>query len=227
MTSPVQATKVPKPLSEEALQCLWKDLNETYFFRRLPSIRIVWSSRLTSTAGLFVSHNGPRSRYVPLKERHGHGREIRLSLPLHHRQAIREIRNTLAHEMIHQWQFDVKKNRPSHGQEFRRMMGIMNENGMAISVYHTFHLEVQALGKYRWECVQCGQFYIRQRKTLSPKRHLCGNCRGTLRAIDPRFKDETLWETKRPDSQPGGQPFGGVGATNQGTLPIQLSLEFP
>ena len=111
------------PLSLEDLQTLWRSLNALYFDNRLPPIEIQWSTRLTSSVGLFVSRTGPRTLHVLPETCHGSGRVIRLSLPLLREQPLAEIRGTLAHEMIHQWQFDVKKCYPSHGREFRRAGG--------------------------------------------------------------------------------------------------------
>ena len=42
----------------------------------------------------------------------------------------RSCQGTLAHEMIHQWEFDIRKRRPSHGPLFREMMERMNEAGL-------------------------------------------------------------------------------------------------
>ena len=115
------------PLSVEHLQTIWRELNTSYFGDRLPAIEIQWSNRLTASAGLFRSRTGPRTSWVAPEERHGKGRVIRLSIPLLSGQSFEEIRGTLAHEMIHQWQFDVKKWCPSHGPEFRRIMALMND----------------------------------------------------------------------------------------------------
>ncbi|NWF71859.1 MAG: SprT-like domain-containing protein [Nitrospirae bacterium] len=178
------------PISTEQLQKIWSDLNGQYFYGALPSIVIVWSRRLTSSAGMFVSHRGPRPRLTqdglcpPAK------REIRLSLPLLLQAAQasgdneREIVNTLAHEMIHQWQYDTLKRRPNHGVDFLRKMTEMNRDGaLAITTYHSLQKEVLALTRFVWRCRQCGQVYRRQRRTIQPRRHHCGSCRGALQEL--------------------------------------------
>ena len=111
------------------------------------------------------------------------GRVIRLSVPLLSGQFFEEIRGTLAHEMIHQWQFDVKKWCPSHGREFRRIMALMNADGLGITIYHTLAEETRASAKFTWHCAWCGHAYHRQRNTLSTKRHRCGLCRGPLQEM--------------------------------------------
>ncbi len=185
------------PLSLEELQSLWSSLNASYFDSRLPPIDIQWSRRLTSSVGLFVSRTGPRTLQVLPETRHGAGRVIRLSVPLLREQPLDEIRGTLAHEMIHQWQFDVKKCHPSHGREFRRVMNLMNEDHLGITVYHALTKEVEALSKYTWQCQKCGREYHRQRKSLSPKTHRCGYCLGDLREVS----ELTRWSRLHGESK--------------------------
>jgi len=180
--------------SIEALQAHWHNLNRRYFGNRLPPIPIVWSNRLTSSVGMFASRGGPRSKQPqasPVR-----CREIRLSRPLLERLAERtpyaeqELLNTLAHEMIHQWQFDILKRRPNHGMDFLRKMTEINRTGeVAVTTYHSLQKEVMALSPFAWRCTNCGQVYRRQRKTIKPRRHQCGNCRGSLQELDARNID--------------------------------------
>ena len=103
--------------------------------------------------------------------------------------AEQEIVSTLAHEMIHQWQYDILKRRPNHGLDFLRKMTEMNRDGaLAITVYHSLQKEVLALTQFAWRCRQCGRVYRRQRRTIQPRRHHCGICRGSLQelAVDDR-----------------------------------------
>ncbi len=178
------------PLPTERLQKIWHDLNAQYFDAALPSIAIVWSRRLTSSVGMFVSRRGPRPRLNQEGLRPPAKREIRLSLPLLHQVVQRsaygeqEILNTLAHEMIHQWQFDILKRKPNHGPDFLRKMTEMNRNGtLAITIYHSLQKEVLTLARFSWRCIQCGRVYRRQRKTIEPRRHQCGVCRGSLQEL--------------------------------------------
>ena len=171
------------PLPVEDLQMMWRKLAHRYFENRLPPIVIEWSNRLTASTGMFVSRVGPRSRHVSIEERHGGARRIRLSAPLLQDQPESEIMRTLAHEMIHQWQYDVKKRFPNHGQEFQEVMARMNREGMQITIRHSLDQQVERLCKYLWQCVACGRTYSRQRRTISSRRHRCGSCRGNLKEI--------------------------------------------
>ncbi len=227
-------TPINVPLSVEHLQSIWQELNESYFGNRLPAIDIQWSTRLTASAGLFRSRTGPRISWVAPEERHGNGRVIRLSVPLLSGQSFEEIRGILAHEMIHQWQFDVKKYCPSHGREFRRIMALMNDDGLGITIYHTLAEGAQASTKFTWHCAWCGHAYHRQRNTLSTKRHRCGLCRGPLQEIAgdpserraPQETDRLQPITRDNNGQPSPQPSPwGRGSSKQGG-PIQLAFHF-
>jgi predicted SprT family Zn-dependent metalloprotease len=173
--------------SAEGLHTRWCALNARYFGNLLPPIPIVWSRRLTSSVGMFVCRGGPRT---PLSAVARSRREIRLSQPLLERlsgrtpYAEQELLNTLAHEMIHQWQFDVLKRRPNHGLDFLRKMTEMNRSGhVAVTTYHQLEKEVLALSRFAWRCKDCGRIYRRQRKTIEPRRHQCGQCRGALQEL--------------------------------------------
>ena len=227
-------TPTTVPLSVEHLQTIWRELNGSYFQNRLPAIEIQWSNRLTASAGLFRSRTGPRTSWVEPEERHGKGRVIRLSVPLLSGQPFEEIRDTLAHEMIHQWQFDVKKWCPSHGREFRRIMALMNADGLGITIYHTLTNETPVPAKFTWHCTRCGHAYHRQRNTLSTKRHRCGLCRGPLQEISPLNPGGESLSRPSPQPSPRGRGSskwdeqlspGGRGSRKQDG-PIQLAFQF-
>ena len=170
----------------ESLFTHWTDLNRRYFQGALPPIAIEWSRRLTSSAGMFVCRVGPRHRIPQTTDERAPRRCIRLSavlLPDGGPDPQRETLITLAHEMIHQWQYDILKRRPNHGPDFRRMMARMNQDGLGITLYHSLGRAVAALTKYAWRCQHCGSIYRRHRRTIHPRRHLCGSCRGPLREL--------------------------------------------
>lgn len=146
---------------------------------------------------MFVSRVGPRSS-VPVAVRQGSSRVIRLSAPLLREQPMEEIVRTLAHEMIHQWQFDIRHCRPNHGSDFLGMMHRMNQDGLEVSLYHHLDEAVQVWNRYAWQCVQCGYAYQRQRRTIKPTRHRCGQCGGLLKEADLNMADSKV-------SVPNGQ----------------------
>ncbi|MBM4126796.1 MAG: SprT family zinc-dependent metalloprotease [Nitrospira sp.] len=187
MTRPLTESTGTANLSIDGLRTRWRALNVRYFGNLLRPIPIVWSRRLTSSVGMFICRGGPRT---PLTAGGRSRREIRLSQPLLERLAQRtpyaeqELINTLAHEMIHQWQFDVLKRRPNHGLDFLRKMTEMNRSGhVAVTTHHSLEKEVLALSRFAWRCTDCGRIYHRQRNTIEPRRHQCGQCRGALQEL--------------------------------------------
>ncbi|TAJ23398.1 MAG: M48 family peptidase [Nitrospirae bacterium] len=180
-------------LTTDDLQTLWADLNGRYFDHALPPIEIAWSRRLTVAAGMFSSRGGPR-----VNDPAACRRLIRLSAPLLREQPNADLVGTLAHEMIHQWQFDLLKRRPNHGPDFRRKMDEMNRDGLGITVRHNLEDAVLALAKYAWRCLGCGKIYHRRRRTIRPGRHRCGSCRGLLRETAPTAHRPTAAPTMPP-----------------------------
>lgn len=197
------------PRSTERLYTVWGDLNVRFFDGKLPSIKIVWSPRLTASSGMFVSRVGPRAKTDQGPDTRPERRLIRLSLPLLQSLSERtpyaeqEIVSTLAHEMIHQWQFDVLKRRPDHGFDFMRKMTEMNRSGLVgVTTYHSLKKEVQALSRYAWRCQQCGRIYQRHRRSIQPRRHRCGQCQGPLRELafaQGKSKNETATMEEVPN----------------------------
>ena len=212
------------PVTSQHLTRMWSELNGRYFDGALPPIDITWSRRLTAAVGLFVSHRGPRPRLDQGGHRPPARREIRLSLPLLHQVIQRseygeqEIVSTLAHEMIHQWQYDILKRRPNHGPDFLRKMTEMNRDGaLAITIYHSLQKEVLALTQFAWRCRQCGRVYRRQRRTIQPRRHHCGICRGSLQELGSVSRVPTDSERSSHTTVPPAQ---------RPLQPIQLSFTF-
>ena len=174
---------------------------------------------------MFVSQVGPRSRRLSWADQHGHARLIRLSAPLLHNQPESEIVRTLAHEMIHQWQYDVKKCRPTHGPEFLKVMARMNRKGLGITIRHSLNQQVEAFTKYAWQCTKCGESYRRQRRSISPKRHRCGSCHGSLREVSLGFSDQ-VEDLQRPPML-GEKLGGGIRTTSKlKDNPQQLAFDF-
>ncbi len=159
------------------LTLLFGQLNEQLFDREIPAIEPTWSRRLTRTAGVFW---WKQRRDAPLE----YG--IRLSLPLLGDRPLSDVKATLAHEMIHAWvSLHLEDLNHGHGVFFRTKMDQLNRqtSDFRVTRYHTFTDEVRRQAKYRWDCVDCGTVYRRQRNSINPKRHRCGRCRGKLLSV--------------------------------------------
>lgn len=136
---------------------------------------------------------------------------------------MEEVVRTLAHEMIHQWQFDVRHCRPSHGPDFLAKMHRMNHNGLAVSRYHHLDEAVQSWNRYAWQCVQCGFEYQRQRRTIRTNSHRCGQCGGRLKETNLEGADLKMIEEDRSSLVHSG---GGLVVENLSPELVQLALPF-
>ncbi|VWU51361.1 SprT-like domain-containing protein, putative, partial [Hepatocystis sp. ex Piliocolobus tephrosceles] len=124
------------------LNTLFSEYNETYFYNKLDSVQVKWSNKMKLCAGICVFK---RSGYCC----------IRLSLPLLKLRKIKEYRETLLHEMIHAFLFLTRKNskHDGHGPEFKKHMYRINKaTGLCITIYHSFHDEVNFYRNHVWRC---------------------------------------------------------------------------
>ncbi|KAH8308472.1 hypothetical protein KR044_005448, partial [Drosophila immigrans] len=126
--------------------------DEKFFQRRLGAVAVEWSKRMYSCAGICYQRG---NRYV--KEI-----IIRLSEPLLKLRPRKDLVETLLHEMIHAYCFvlDIREGNGGHGPNFKRIMTTINKvAGTNISVYHSFHDEVNAYKTHIWRCNGVCQFH--------------------------------------------------------------------
>ena len=122
------------------IRALFQEYDKKYFYSRLGSCIVEWSKRMTICAGIFY-----------LRE----GGIIRLSEPLLKYRPRIDMVQTLLHEMIHAYLYLTRnyKDRGEHGDEFKKHMNRINSAaGTNITVYHTFHDEVNYQRQHVWRC---------------------------------------------------------------------------
>lgn len=125
------------------IHTLFLEFNTTYFWNALQGVEVKWSPRMTSCAGV-CSYEG-----------HGGLCSVRLSLPLLKLRPRKDLVETLLHEMIHAYLFVTRNNKDhnAHGPEFLKHMHRINkETGASITVYHSFHDEVDLYRTHWWKC---------------------------------------------------------------------------
>ncbi|TDG40622.1 hypothetical protein AWZ03_012957 [Drosophila navojoa] len=126
--------------------------DQKFFQKRLGAVVVEWSKRMYSCAGICYQRG---NRFV--KEI-----IIRLSEPLLKLRPRKDLVETLLHEMIHAYCFvlNIREGNGGHGPNFKRIMGIINKvAGTNITVYHTFHDEVNAYKTHIWRCNGVCQFH--------------------------------------------------------------------
>jgi hypothetical protein len=126
------------------------------YFRSLllPRVEVSWSSRLTLCAGICELVRDPENgnKYTRIR--------LKLSEPLLKFRPRRDVINTLLHEAIHAYFFVTTSWRHSrgddgtgHGQGFLLLADAINNHGdYDITVFHTFHDEVDSYRTHIWQC---------------------------------------------------------------------------
>ncbi|XP_030568313.1 sprT-like domain-containing protein Spartan [Drosophila novamexicana] len=126
--------------------------DQKFFQRRLGAVVVEWSKRMYSCAGICYQRGNRFVKEVI----------IRLSEPLLKLRPRKDLVETLLHEMIHAYCFvlNIREGNGGHGPNFKRIMGIINKvAGTNITVYHTFHDEVDAYKTHIWRCNGICQYH--------------------------------------------------------------------
>uniref|UniRef100_UPI00358DDD78 DNA-dependent metalloprotease SPRTN n=1 Tax=Myxine glutinosa TaxID=7769 RepID=UPI00358DDD78 len=122
---------------------LFTQFNDLYFWGKLAGVELKWSTRMTLCAGL-CCYEGRGGLCC-----------IKLSEPLLKLRPRKDLVETLLHEMIHALLFVTQNNRDrdGHGPEFCGHMRRINSlTGANITVYHSFHDEVDSYRQHWWRC---------------------------------------------------------------------------
>uniref|UniRef100_A0AAV1VDF8 SprT-like domain-containing protein n=1 Tax=Peronospora matthiolae TaxID=2874970 RepID=A0AAV1VDF8_9STRA len=125
------------------LHSLFLEYNRMFFEGRLSGCEVKWSKRMTLCAGLCTFQ--PRSGFC----------SIRLSEPLLKLRPRSDLVNTLLHEMIHAYVFVATpvRDHDDHGPLFQGHMNRINKAAQTkITVFHTFHDEVDSYRQHVWQC---------------------------------------------------------------------------
>jgi len=125
------------------LHALFLEFNQTFFWGKLLMCEVKWSPRMYKCAG--ICRYFPRERFCT----------IGISIPLLKLRPRKDLVETLLHEMIHAFLFvtDNNDDHDGHGPEFHKHMYRINAaTGASISVYHTFHDEVELYKTHWWRC---------------------------------------------------------------------------
>ncbi|CAG9809173.1 unnamed protein product [Chironomus riparius] len=124
---------------------LFHTFNFKFFNGNLGCVELEWSKRMYQCAGICYSR----------RSRGQMSCVIRLSEPLLKLRSRKELIETLLHEMIHAFNFirGILEENGGHGKNFLAKMQEINRlAGTNITVYHSFHDEVELYKKHWWRC---------------------------------------------------------------------------
>ncbi|KAF2496276.1 hypothetical protein BU16DRAFT_572418 [Lophium mytilinum] len=129
-------------------------LYNVLYFRSLllPQVEVLWSPRLTLCAGICELTKDNEGKYRRIR--------LKLSEPLLKFRPREDTVDTLLHEAIHayffittSWQHSRGDDGTGHGVGFQLLAdSINNHASYAITVYHTFHDEVDSYRTHVWQC---------------------------------------------------------------------------
>ena len=130
------------------------DLYNILYFRSLllPWVEVSWSSRLTLCSGMCELVKDDEGKYRRIR--------LKLSEPLLKFRPREDTINTLLHEAIHAYFFVTTSWWHSRGEDgtghcvgFVMLADAINDHGnYLITVYHTFHDEVDSYRTHVWQC---------------------------------------------------------------------------
>lgn len=189
---------------------LFRAFDDKFFQKKLRCVTLEWSKRMYSCAGICYSR----------RSRMGMAITIRLSEPLLKLRSRKDLVETLLHEMIHAYCFvlGIREGNGGHGPNFKKIMNSINQvAGTNITVYHSFHDEVNVYKTHWWRCNGSCQHrspffgYVKRTSNRAPgpndfwwsqHHHSCG---GTFMKIKepekPAKKSSTKTSTKQPKSK--------------------------
>ncbi|KAH8730973.1 SprT-like family-domain-containing protein [Phaeosphaeriaceae sp. PMI808] len=128
--------------------------NVLYFQKLLlPRVEVLWSPRLTLCAGICELSKDPSTGKLTRIR-------LKLSTPLLQYRPRSDTVNTLLHEAIHayffittSWKHSRGDDGTGHGAGFLLFAdAINNHGGYEITIYHTFHDEVDNYRTHVWQC---------------------------------------------------------------------------
>ncbi|KAF1946147.1 hypothetical protein EJ02DRAFT_262833 [Clathrospora elynae] len=133
---------------------LFAHYNVLYFRKLLlPRVEVLWSPRLTLCAGICeLSRDASTGRFTRIR--------LKLSTPLLQYRPRSDFINTLIHEAIHayffvttSWKHSRGDDGTGHGVGFQLLADAINNHGnYNVTIYHTFHDEVDSFRTHVWQC---------------------------------------------------------------------------
>lgn len=164
-------------------------------------VRLIWSKTLNSTAGranwrretikarsAITAASTSSTAIVPPPANviHKHHASIELAEKVIDDET--RLLNVLAHEFCHLANFMVSgiKDQP-HGTSFKawgaKCTAAFGAREVHVTTKHSYAIDY----KYVWKCDgdDCGAEFKRHSKSIDPKKHTCGSCRGKLVQIKP------------------------------------------
>jgi predicted SprT family Zn-dependent metalloprotease len=152
-------------------------------------VKLVWTKTLNTTAG-----RANWRRETTRTTRKADGEQLSVTYKHHASIELAEkviddehrLLNVMAHEFCHLANFMISGVTTNpHGREFKvwaaKCSAVFADRGIEVTTKHSYDIDF----KYVWECDECATEFKRHSKSIDPKRHRCGSCKGPLKQTRP------------------------------------------
>ncbi len=162
------------------------EFNQLAFAGQLSSVKVEWSKKLNTTAGITRMKG-------KLGSQHANTRVATIELATKVIDNEEQLRSTLLHEMCHAaaWLVDGV-HKPPHGKVFKQWASKSMRKIKDVKVTTTHDYEIKY--KYQWACTnaKCNVIIKRHSRSVDPTKHCCGKCKNKLIEIEVPGKGEDV-----------------------------------
>jgi predicted SprT family Zn-dependent metalloprotease len=162
------------------------EFNKLAFADQLSYVKVEWSKKLNSTAGLTRMKG-------KLGDQHADTRTASIELATKVIESEEQLRSTLLHEMCHAaaWLVDGV-HKPPHGKVFKQWASKSMQKIKDVKVTTTH--DYQITYKFAWACTNsnCKVVIKRHSRSIDTSKHCCGKCKNKLVEIEVPGKGEDI-----------------------------------
>ncbi|KAL7500564.1 hypothetical protein ACHAWT_011196 [Skeletonema menzelii] len=162
------------------------EFNQLAFANQLSSVKVEWSKKLNTTAGI----TRMRGR---LGEKYSDSRVATIELATKVIENEDQLRSTLLHEMCHAaaWLVDGV-HKPPHGKVFKNWASKSMRKIKDVEVTTTHDYQISY--KFAWACTntKCNVVIKRHSRSIDPNKQCCGKCKSKLIEIEVPQKGQDI-----------------------------------
>ena len=162
------------------------EFNQLAFANQLSSVKVEWSKKLNTTAGVTRMRG-------KLGDQYSDTRVATIELATKVIENEEQLRSTLLHEMCHAaaWLVDGV-HKPPHGKVFKNWAGKSMRKITDVEVTTTHDYQISY--KFAWACTnaKCNLVIKRHSRSVDPNKHCCGKCKQKLIEIEVPGKGQDI-----------------------------------
>eukprot|EP00984_Skeletonema_dohrnii_P020898 scaffold10295_cov121-Skeletonema_dohrnii-CCMP3373.AAC.1 len=162
------------------------EFNQRAFANQLSSVKVEWSKKLNTTAGITRMRG-------KLGEQYSDSRVATIELATKVIENEEQLRSTLLHEMCHAaaWLVDGV-HKPPHGKVFKNWASKSMRKIKDVEVTTTHDYQISY--KFAWACTnaKCNVVIKRHSRSVDLNKHCCGKCKNKLIEIEVPQKGQDI-----------------------------------